>query len=280
MSALTTTRDSSADVDLAAGEHWVELVPAAHGEPHQLSFPAVIEPRRRHGLWVRPRLRREVAEVVCEWLNLVYPVDPDWYPLARFEDDRLVVFTGDAAHQRHEIALGDDGRYPLGEMGRWFLSGPTRTPALLDRREEVLRDAARRPPRPGETLVTCAPGNPSRSGFPARIETRPGQAWVPVFRPEIAEAVAAWCTTNHVRCPDEHPLVHFDGDTLVHVHQRWRARDSYLPWRIGPDADGNYPIAGDEWAFEAVTEKSEGEVHEATAAPAWPRLSEGDAGSL
>ncbi|WP_162830309.1 hypothetical protein [Amycolatopsis palatopharyngis] len=47
----------------------------------------MIEPRRYHGLWVRPRLRREVAEAVCEWLNLVYPLDPDWYPLARFEDD-------------------------------------------------------------------------------------------------------------------------------------------------------------------------------------------------
>lgn len=273
MSTTTVTPDSSAGVDLAAGEHWIELVPAAHGEPHQVSFPAVIEARRHHGLWVRPRLRREVAEAVCEWLNLVYPVDPDWYPLARFEDDLLVVFTGDAARQRHEIALGDDGRYPLGELGRWFLSGPTRTPAFLDRQEEVLRDVDRRL-RPGETLVTCDPGNPPRSGFPARIETRPGRAWVPVFRPEIAEAVAAWCATNHVRCPDEHPQVYFDGDTLVHVYQHRRARDGYLPWHIDPDADGNYPIVGDEWEFEGVPEKSEGEPNKTAAAPGRLRTGE------
>src|SRR5690606_31690782 len=59
MNTLTTTADSSADTDLAAGEHWIEHVPAARTRPHQISFPALIEPRRHHGLWVRPRLRRE-----------------------------------------------------------------------------------------------------------------------------------------------------------------------------------------------------------------------------
>ncbi|OXM59552.1 hypothetical protein [Amycolatopsis vastitatis] len=259
MSTLTTTDDLPGSVDLVAGEHWIELVPAAHGEPHQVSFPAMIEPRRHHGPWVRPRLRREVADALCEWLNLVYPVDPDWYPLARTEGDLLVVFTGDAAHQRYEIARGDDGRYPLGELGRWFLSGPTRTPALLDRQNEVLRDAARRHPRPGETLVTCDPTTLPGSAFPARIDAWPERAWVPVFRPEIAEAVAAWCTTNHARRPDEHPQVYFDGDTLVHVHQHLRARNGYLPVRISPDPDGNYRIDTPEWAFEVVTEKSEGQ---------------------
>src|SRR4051812_28470769 len=121
MTALSTTPGSSVAGDLTAGECWIELVPAVHGDPHQRSFPAVIEPCRHHGLWVRPRLRREVAEGMCQWLNLVYPADPDWYPLARFEGDRLVVFTGEAAHHRHEIGPDPDGRYPLGELGNWFL---------------------------------------------------------------------------------------------------------------------------------------------------------------
>jgi hypothetical protein len=268
MSMLTTTApDSSAGTDLAAGEYWIELVPAAHAEPHQVSFPAVVEPRRHHGLWVRPRLRREVAEAMCEWLNVVYPVDPDWYPLARFEDDLLVVFTGEAVHQRHEIALGEDGRYPLGELGRWFLSGPTRTRARFHRQLDVLRDAERHYPRTGETVVTCDPVNLPVSGFPARIDTPSGQACAPVFRPEIAEAVAVWCTTNHDTFPDEHPLVYFDGDTLVHVHQHLRALDGYLPWRIDPDADGNYRIDGEDWTFQAASEKSEGEVHPAAPPP-------------
>lgn len=247
MSTLTTATDWSTGTDLAAGENWIELVPATHAEPHQVSFPAVVERRRHHGLWARPRLRREVAEALCEWLNLVYPVDPDWYPLARFENDLLVVFTGEAAHHRHEIAPGEDSRYPLGDLGRWFLSAPTRTPARFDRELAVLRDATRHYPRPGETLVTCDPDRLPLSGFPARIETRPQQAWVPVFRPEIAEAVAVFCTTNHDRFPDDHPQVYFDGDTLIHVHQHLRALDGYLPWRIDPDPDGNYRIDGDEW---------------------------------
>jgi hypothetical protein len=258
MNAPTTTTVSSAGTDAAAGEYWIELVPASPDQPHQVSFPAVIEPRRHHGPWVRPRLRPEVAQALCEWLNLVYPSDPDWYQLARFEDDLLVVFTGDAAHQRYEIALGADSRYPLGDLGRWFLSGPTRSPAHVDRQLEILRDAESHHPRPGETLVTCDPANLPGSGFPARIESCPGRARVPVFRPEIAEVVAAWCATHHARVPDEHPQVYFDGDTLIHVHQHLRGRDGYLPWRIDPDPDGNYPIAGDEWVFEAVPEKSEG----------------------
>ncbi|QFU86742.1 hypothetical protein [Amycolatopsis sp. YIM 10] len=261
---MTTTilnAASPAALDLAAGEYWIELVPATHAEPHQISFPAVVEPRRHHGLWVRPRLRREVAEAVCKWLNLVYPVDPDWYPLARFEDDLLVVFTGDAPHQRHEIALGEDGRYPLGELGRWYLSAPTRTRDRFSRQLAVLRDPERHYPRPGETVVTCDPANLPVSGFPARIDTSPGQPPVPVFRPEIAEAVAVWCTTSHDTAPDDHPLVYFDGDTLIHVHQHLRSRDGYLPWRINPDPDGNYRIDGDEWTFHVVSEKSEGEVN-------------------
>ncbi|MEV8609514.1 hypothetical protein AB0383_16545 [Amycolatopsis sp. NPDC051373] len=261
MTLLSNAPHSSAGTDLAAGEYWIEFVPAARAEPHQRSFPAAVEPARHHGLWVRPRLRREVAEAVCEWLNVVYPVDPDWYPLARFEGDLLVVFTGQATHQRHEIALGDDGRYPLGELGRWFLSGPTRTRDRFYHQLEVLRDAERHYPRPGETVVTCDPGNRPVSGFPARLDTHSAAPWVPVFRPEIAEAVAVWCATNHDKFPDEYPLVYFDGDTLVHVHQHRRALDGYLPRRIVPDADGNYRLDGDEWTFEVVSEKSEGEVH-------------------
>ncbi|MBN6034139.1 hypothetical protein [Amycolatopsis sp. 195334CR] len=250
----TTTLDaaSPAALDLAAGEYWIELVPATHAAPHQISFPAVVEPRRHHGLWVRPRMRREVAEAVCEWLNLVYPVDPDWYPLARFEDDLLVVITGDAPHHRHEITLSEDGRYPLGELGRWYLSAPTRTRDRFSRQLAVLRDPERHYPRPGETVVTCDPANLPVSGFPARIDTSRGQPWVPVFRPEIAEAVAVWCTTNHDTAPDEHPLVYFDRDTLIHVHQHLRSRDAYLPWRINPDPDGNYRIEGGEWAFQVA----------------------------
>ncbi|WP_216211114.1 hypothetical protein [Amycolatopsis aidingensis] len=267
MSTLTTATASPAGTDLAAGENWIEFVPAALAQPHQVSFPAVVESRRNHGLWVRPRLRRDVAEALCEWLNLVYPLDPDWYPLARFEDDLLVVFTGEAAHQRHEIALGEDGRYPLGEIGCWFLSAPTRTRARFYRQLEVLRDATRHYPRPGETLVTCDPGNLPVSGFPARIDTRPAAPWVPVFRPEIAEAVAATCTSNHDRFPDDHPQVYFDRDTLVHVHQHLRALDGYLPWRIEPDTDGNYRIDGDEWTFQTVPVTSEGDVHPTATAP-------------
>ncbi|WP_329072709.1 hypothetical protein [Amycolatopsis sp. NBC_01480] len=242
-------------------------MPATHAEPHQVSFPAVVEPRRHHGVWVRPRLRREVAEAVCEWLNVVYPTDPDWYPLARFEDDLLVVLTGDSARQRHEITVGADGRYPLGELGRWFLSGPTRTRARFYHQLDVLRDAERHFLRPGETVVTCDPDNLPVSGFPARIDTPPGQAWVPVFRPKIAEAVAVWSASNHDTFPDDHPQVYFDGDTLVHVHQHLRSRDGYLPRRIDPDPDGNYRIDGDEWTFQAASEKSEGEAHPATTEP-------------
>lgn len=260
-----TGPDSSAGTDLAAGEYWIEYLPAARAEEHRASFPAAIEPARHHGLWVRPRLRREVAEAVCEWLNVVYPVDPDWYPLARVEDDVLLVFTEEATHQRHEIALGADGRYPLGELGRWFLSGPPRTRARFYRQLEVLRDAERRTPRPGETVVTCDPGNLPVSGFPARIDTSPGPQRVVLFRPEIAEAVAVWCATNHDTFPGDHPLVYFDRDTLVHVHQHRRSHDGYLPWRIDPDADGNYWIGGQEWVFQAVSEKSEGDVRPAVA---------------
>ncbi|SFO04764.1 hypothetical protein [Amycolatopsis rubida] len=268
VSTLAAASDSPAGTGLAAGECWIEFVPAARAaEPHQASFPAVVESRRHHGLWVRPRLRREVAEEVCQWLNVVYPIDPDWYPLARFEDDLLVVFTGQGARRRHEIAVGEDGRYPLGDLGRWFLSAPTRTLGRFYRQLELLRDAERRRPRSGETLVTCDPSRTSASGFPARLDAPPGQARVPVFRPEIAEAVAAWCTTSHGKDPDRHPLAYFDGGTLVHVHQHQRAFDGYLPWRIEPDLDGNYRIDGDQWTFRTVPAKSEGTVCPSAAAP-------------
>ncbi|GAB2790511.1 hypothetical protein [Amycolatopsis magusensis] len=266
MSTRTPGTSWSAGPGLAAGEHWIELVPAAHAEPHQISFPAAIEHRRHHGLWVRPRLRREVAEAICEWLNLVYPADPDWYPLARFEDDLLIMFTGEAAHQRHEIPPERDGRYPLGEIGRWFLSGPTRTRDHLFHRLAVLRDAERHTQLPGETLVTCDPDNLPVTAFPARIDTGGSSGWVPVFRPEIAEAVVVWCALNHDSFPKDHPQVYFDGDTLVHVHQHLRARDGYQPWRIDPDANGNYRIDRGEWTFQAVSDKSEGGVPPAASA--------------
>ncbi|MFD4252482.1 hypothetical protein ACFWQL_22330 [Amycolatopsis thermoflava] len=205
MNTRTTTADSSADIGLAAGEHWIEHVPAARTWPHQISFPAVIEPRRHQGLWVRPRLRREVARALCEWLNLVYPTDPDWYPLARFDNDLLVVFTGEAAHQRHEIPPDEVGRYPLADLGCWFLSTPTRTAARIAHELAVLSDRTRREPRPGETLVACNPANAAASAFPARIDTRSGQPLIPVFRPEIAEAVAAFCTTHHDLAPNDYP---------------------------------------------------------------------------
>lgn len=252
MNTLTTTADSSADIGLAAGEHWIEHVPAPRTWHHQISFPAVIEPRRHQGLWVRPRLRREVARALCEWLNLVYPTDPDWYPLARFDNDLLVVFTGEAAHQRHEIPPDEVGRYPLADPGCWFLSTPTRTAARIAHELAVLSDLTRREPRPGETLVTCNPASAAASAFPARIDTRSGQPLIPVFRPEIAETVAAFCTTHHDLAPDDYPQVYLEGHTLVHVHQHLRVLDNYLPWRIDPDADGNYAIDGDEWIFHPV----------------------------
>ncbi|MEV6639648.1 hypothetical protein [Amycolatopsis sp. NPDC051371] len=261
MSTLSTTQDSSAAGDLAVGEYWIELVPAVRGEPHQVSFPAVIEPYRHHGLWVRPRLRREVAEAMCRWLNLVYPVDPDWYPLARLEGDLLVVFTGDAAHHRHEIGPDIDGRYPLGELGRWFLSGPPRTPDR-DADWPAAPRALRYRRDPGEALVTCDPGTPARSAFPARIETREGTAGrVAMFRLEIAEAVADYCIRANQEFPDDYPLAYFDGDTLVHVHQHRRTCDGYLPWRIEAMPDGTYRIDGDEWSFRPVHRKSEGMPH-------------------
>lgn len=83
MTMFATAADSPAGIDLAVGEYWIEFVPAAR--------PA---PRRHRSLRVRPRLRREVAEAVCQWLNLVYPTAPDWYPLAR-ESDLLVVFAAE-----------------------------------------------------------------------------------------------------------------------------------------------------------------------------------------
>ncbi|MFD4190744.1 hypothetical protein [Amycolatopsis thermoflava] len=63
----------------------------------------MIEPRCDHGRWVRPQLRRDAAHALCEWLNVMYPTGPDWYPLVRFDNDLLVVLTREAAHQRHEI---------------------------------------------------------------------------------------------------------------------------------------------------------------------------------
>jgi hypothetical protein len=260
MTTLATTHSSAATA-LTAGENWIELVPAAHAEPHQVSFPAVIEPRRHHGLWVRPRLRREVAEVVCEWLNLVYPVDPDWYPLARFERDLMVVFTGSAARHRHEIVPDVDGRYPLGELGRWFLSGPTRTTGRVTQRPATRRGHRYRP-GPGEALITCDPSESVRSMFPARVETRGASGGcVAVLRSEIAEALAEYCTYAHEESPDDYPQVYLDGDTLVHVHQHRRARDGYLPWRIDPSPDGGYRIDGDEWTIHPVSDKSEGIEH-------------------
>lgn len=255
MTSLNTTTDLSAGAVLAAGEYWIELVPASADQPHQISFPAVIESRRHHGLWVRPRLRPEVAQALCEWLNLVYPSNPDWYPLARIEDDLLIVFAGEAAHDRHQIALDVDGRYSLGDLGRWFLSGPTRTRARFHHRLDVLRDVGRHHPRTGETVVTCDPDNLPASGYPASIESCPGMtACVPVFRPEVAEAVAVTCSGNHDSFPEDHPQVYFDGNTLVHVHQHLRARDGYLPVRIDPDPDGNYRIDTPEWTFHIAPE--------------------------
>ncbi|OXM44504.1 hypothetical protein CFP75_34370 [Amycolatopsis alba DSM 44262] len=168
----------------------------------------------------------------------MYPIAPGWYPLAVSRTICLVVFTGEAACQRHDVALGENGRYPLGELGRWFLSGPTRTRERFHRQLDVLRDAKRHYPRPGEIVVTCDPDNLPVSGFPARIDTSPG-ARALVFRPEIAEAVAVWCATSHDLAPGDHPLVYFDGDTLVDVHQHRRIDDGYLPLRIAPDQDGN-----------------------------------------
>ncbi|WP_020663103.1 hypothetical protein [Amycolatopsis benzoatilytica] len=88
-----------------------------------------------------------------------------------------------------------------------------------------------------------------------------------MFRPDVAEAPAVWCTTNHDTFPDEHPLVYFDGGTLVHVHQHLRSLDGYRPWRIDPDPDGNYRIDGHEWTFHAASETSEGEANPAAATP-------------
>ncbi|MEV7042866.1 hypothetical protein [Amycolatopsis sp. NPDC051061] len=258
MSTLATA-DLTAGTPLAAGENWIELVPAVHAEPHQVSFPAVIEPRRHHGLWVRPRLRREVADAVCEWLNVVYPIDPDWYPLARFEDDQLVVFTGDAARHRHEIGPDVGGRYPLGELGRWFLSAPTRA---RRHRTVAARNRRLQSPGEGETLVSYGPGTHARSVFPARVESCAAAGGrVVVFRPEIAQAVAEYCTSANQEFPDDYPLVYFEGGTLVHVHQHHRARDGYLPWRIDPGPDGAYRVDRDEWPFDLLPGKSEGIVH-------------------
>ncbi len=259
MTSPIVSADVSAGTGLAAGEYWIELVPASPTAQHQVSFPAVIEPHRHHGPWVRPRLRPGIAQSLCEWLNLVYPSDPDWYPLARLDGDQLIVLTGDSAHHRHQIALDGDGRYPLGDLGRWYLSGPTRTPARLQHGQDILRDLERRSPHSGEVTVTCGPDNQPTSGFPARVDTSPrAGACVPVFRPDVAEAVAATCNRNHDTLPEDYPQVYFDGDTLLHVHPLLRARDGYLPARIEPDDNGHYRIDTPEWTFRTVPEKSEG----------------------
>ncbi len=72
-----------------------------------------------------------------------------------------------------------------------------------------------------------------------------------------------WRTTNHHTSPGDHPVVYFDRDTLVHVHQRRRTHGGYLPWRIASDQHGNDRIGGQERTSQAVSEKSEGDVPEA-----------------
>jgi hypothetical protein len=77
------TTDHSIPLTALDDDLYVELVSGFHVEPHTVSFPAVVDEHRRQGMWARPRFRGEAAEALAEWLNLMYPLDPDWYPLAR-----------------------------------------------------------------------------------------------------------------------------------------------------------------------------------------------------
>lgn len=233
-------------------ELYVQLVPGYHVGVHRQAFPARID-AQRDSVWVRPRFHRDVAEALAEWLNTMHPADPDWYHLARFDGDTLIITTGDGPHQTSVIHPDADGRYLLGGWC-WFLSTPTLTPEALHRETKLLRDPARRIPVDGEVMVSCDSGQSGKGVFPARVDpTLVGGDPVPTFRPEIAEAVVAWCNTRHRTDPDRYPQAYFDGTTLVHIHQHLRALDAYVPWRIDPDQHGHYRIDGDEWTWRHVS---------------------------
>lgn len=249
-----TTTDHPTPLTALGDELYVELVSGYRVEPHTVSFPALVDEHRRQGIWVRPRFRHEAAEAIADWLNLVYPLDPDWYPLARLDGDTLLILRGDSEQHCHAVEPDDDGRYGLGpEGGCWFLSIPTRTTATELHDLERLCDRSLHVPADGEVLVCCDPDDLLVGAFPAEVEPRDEGSVVPTFRREIAEAVVAWCTSRHRVDPDSYPQAYLDADgTLVHVHQRLRGLDGYIPWRINPDSSGKYRIDGAEWAFRTV----------------------------
>lgn len=254
---MTPEHTTTAPLIALGDELYVELVGGHHLRRHTVSFPALVDEHRRRGMWAQPRFRREVAEALAEWLNLVYPHDPDWYPLAHFDGDTLVIQRGESERHCSAIAPDDDGRYGLGpDGGCWFLSTPTLTAPAQLREIGLLWDNRLRITTDGEVLISCDPGGTLGGGFPARIEPlgRSGQV-VPTFRRDVAEAVAAWCTSRHRNDPDHHPQAYFDGDTLVHVHQHRRVLDGYTPWRITPTASGCYRIdRAEEWAFHLAAD--------------------------
>jgi hypothetical protein len=248
MNSTATNTGSALD-----GELYVEMVPGYNVELHRVTFPALIDTQREGNLCARPRFRREVAESLAEWLNLVYPSDPDWYHLARFDGDTLLVIARDEdepARQHHAVLPDDDGRYPLGHLYSWFLSTPTPIPAQQRREQVLLHDRARRIPTEGEILLSCDPDDRGTAAFPAQVDPSLVNGHpVPTFRREVAEVVIAWCNIRHHRDPDRYPQAYFDGDTLVHIHQHLRDLNGYTPWRIDPDQHGKYRVDGDEWIW-------------------------------
>lgn len=113
---------------------------------------------------------------------------------------------------------------------------------------QVLNDPTRRTPHPGEVMVhLCVYGDDSDPHFPAIVTAHraPGDI-APLFRREVAEAVVAWCNTEHRAAPDCH-RVWWQGDTIVLHSPAYTDDPGYTPERVGPDRYGRYAIGADWW---------------------------------
>lgn len=119
----------------------------------------------------------------------------------------------------------------------------------------VLADPRRRVPRTGETMVrVCVHGDSRDPWFPSLIASyRLYGELVPLFRREVAEAVVAWCNTEH-RANPSYDHAWWEDDTIV-VHTPGLVGElGYVPDRVRPDGYGRYAIGAGSWWWQPAVD--------------------------
>lgn len=215
--------------------------------PEAPAFPAVIDDERWNTFAV-PRFRRETANAVVSWLNMMHEQDPDEWPgAASFDNDILTVLDSEE-HDPVQVEPDDHGRYAIGFRGwSWVLD----TPPDDERADAVLlADTARLVAEDDEILVTINIDG-ADPVFPALASATHGwsRAGCPRFRRPVAEVVVAWISATARKYPAGSDRAYWDGDTIVLLDFQQVAEDGYLPARITADDDGRYSI-GATWEWE------------------------------